>query len=146
MIKKISILATFGIILFSCNSAQNKTTTSKPLAQLNGTWELNYITGPRIAFDGLYPNKKPTINFDVAGKRVSGNNSCNTFTGKLNVDGHKINFRDGLATTRMMCTDNQGEHVFMDEMQKVTSYDITEDGKTLNFISGDIATMRFVKK
>jgi heat shock protein HslJ len=146
MIKKIAMFAAIGIVLFSCNSAQNKTTTTDPVSKLNGTWELNYVTGPRIAFDGLYPNKKPTITFDSKEKRVSGNNSCNSFTGKLNVDGNSINFRDGLATTKMMCQDNQGEKVFMDALQKITSYDVTDDGKTLNFISGDIAMMRFVKK
>ncbi len=146
MIKKMSMFAVLGIILFSCNSVQNKTTTTNSVKELNGTWELNYITGPRIAFNGLYPNKKPTIIFDTKENRVSGNNSCNSFTGKLNIDGHKINFRDGLATTKMMCIDNQGEQVFMDTMLKITSYDITDNGKTLNFISGDIAMMRFTKK
>lgn len=146
MIKKMSMFAVLGIILFSCNSLQNKTTTTNSVKELNGTWELNYITGPRIAFNGLYPNKKPTIIFDTKENRVSGNNSCNSFTGKLNIDGHKINFRDGLATTKMMCIDNQGEQVFMDTMLKITSYDITDNGKTLNFISGDIAMMRFTKK
>lgn len=140
------MFAAFGIVLFSCNSAQNKTTTTDSTSKLNGTWELNYVTGPRIAFDGLYPNKKPTITFDTKENRVSGNNSCNSFTGKLNVDGYSINFRDGLATTKMMCQDNQGEQVFMTTLQKITSYDVTDDGKTLNFISGDIAMMRFVKK
>ncbi|AYN04706.1 MULTISPECIES: META domain-containing protein [unclassified Flavobacterium] len=146
MIKKMAIFAILGIVLFSCDATKNKATVTNAATELNGTWELNYITGPRIAFDGLYPNKKPTITFDTKENRVSGNNSCNSFTGKLNVDGHKINFRDGLATTKMMCIDNQGEQVFMDTMLKITSYDITDNGKTLNFISGDIAMMRFTKK
>lgn len=146
MIKKMSMFAVLGIILFSCNSVQNKTTTTNSAEQLNGTWELNYISGPRIAFDGLYPNKKPTITFDTNENRVSGNNSCNSFTGKLNVDGYKISFKDGLASTRMMCMDNQGEQIFMDTMLKITSYDVTDNGKTLQFISGDIAMMRFTKK
>ena len=34
-------------------------------ASLDGTWELNYVAGPRIAFNGLYPNNKPTITFDL---------------------------------------------------------------------------------
>ncbi|MCV9932978.1 META domain-containing protein [Flavobacterium sp. LS1R47] len=140
------MFAVLGIILFSCNSVQNKTTTTNSAEQLNGTWELNYISGPRIAFEGLYPNKKPTITFDTKENRVSGNNSCNSFTGKLNVDGHEISFKDGLASTRMMCMDNQGEQVFMDGLLKITSYDVTDNGKTLNFISGDIAMMRFTKK
>lgn len=146
MIKKMAIFAVLVVVLFSCDASKNKTTVAKATKELDGTWELNYITGPRIAFEGLYPNKKPTITFDIKEKRVFGNNSCNSFTGKLNVDGHKINFRDGLATTKMMCIDNQGEQVFMDTLLKITSYDVTDNGKTLNFISGDIVMMRFTKK
>lgn len=146
MIKKIAVFAVLGILLFSCNATGHKSTGANAVARLNGSWELNYITGPRIAFDGLYPNVKPTIVFDVKESRVSGNNSCNSFTGKLNVEGHMINFRNGLATTRMMCEDNQGEHVFMSTIEKITSYSVSKDGKTLNLISGDIAMMRFEKK
>lgn len=143
MIKNVLTLVFFGIILISCAS---KTQKEDPVSKLEGMWELNYITGPRIAFDGLYPNKKPTINFNVKENQVYGNNSCNTFTGTLKVTANKIDFTQPMATTRMMCADVQGEQVFMNTLQKVTSYDITDDGKTLNFISGDIAMMRFTKK
>lgn len=36
---------------------------------LSGTWELDYISGPRIAFQGLYPNEKPSITFDLSTKK-----------------------------------------------------------------------------
>ncbi|STO10862.1 META domain [Flavobacterium hibernum] len=133
-----------GVVLISCNAS--KTQKSDSVSKLEGTWELNYITGPRIAFEGLYPNKKPTINFDIKENRVSGNNSCNSFTGKLVVTGNKIDFNQPMAVTKMMCMDGQGEQVFMSTLPKITSYDVTDDGKTLNFISGDIAMMRFTKK
>jgi heat shock protein HslJ len=145
MIKNILTLVFFGVVLISCNVS--KTPKENAVAKLEGTWELNYISGPRIAFDGLYPNKKPTINFNIKENQVSGNNSCNSFTGKLNVTGNKIDFTQPLATTRMMCMDAQkGEQVFMSTLPKITSYDVTDNGKTLNFISGDIAMMRFSKK
>lgn len=144
MIKNILILVFLGVFLISCNAS--KISKSDAVSQLEGIWELNYITGPRIAFDGLYPNKKPTIHFDLKENRVSGNNSCNTFTGNLAVTGNKIDFTQPMAVTRMMCQDGQGEQVFMNTLQKITSYDVTDDGKTLNFISGDIAMMRFTKK
>jgi len=144
MIKNILNLVFLGVVLISCNAS--KTQKEGTVAQLDGTWELNYITGPRIAFDGLYPNKKPTINFDLKENRVSGNNSCNSFTGKLNITGNKIDFTQPMAVTKMMCQDGQGEQVFMSTLPKITSYDVTDDGKTLNFISGDIAMMRFTKK
>ena len=113
-------------------------------SKLNGTWELNYITGSSIAFDGLYPNKKPTITFDAAKNTLSGNTGCNSFNGPLKVDGNKISFTDPMAMTKMMCS-GDGETVFLQTLQKVNSWTVS-DGNTLNFIMVDIATMRFSKK
>ncbi|WP_163408233.1 META domain-containing protein [Flavobacterium ajazii] len=144
MMKNISILIFCSFLLISCSVFKCK--KKDAVSKLEGNWELNYITGPRIAFDGLYPNKKPTINFNIKENQVSGNSSCNSFTGKLNVNGNKIDFTQPMAMTKMMCLDGQGEQVFMAALQKITSYTITDDGKTLNLISGDIASMRFVKK
>jgi heat shock protein HslJ len=117
-----------------------KTTTS-----LEGTWQLNYITGPRIAFDGLYPHKKPTIAFDLKENRVSGNNSCNQYFGQLNSEGNKISFKDAKMGMTMMACPGIGETTFMKTLEQIDSYSISEDGKTLNFIMGDIAMMRFEK-
>jgi heat shock protein HslJ len=144
MIKNISILVFLSTMLISCNVF--KCNKKEALSKLDGSWELNYISGPRIAFDGLYPNKKPTINFNLKENQVSGNSSCNSFTGKLSTTGSKIDFTQPMVMTKMMCLDGQGEQVFMSTLQKITSYSITDDGKTLNFISGDIALMRFTKK
>lgn len=144
MIKNILTLFFLGVLFVSCNAS--KAQKGDSVSKLEGTWELNYITGPRIAFDGLYPNKKPTINFNVKDNQVSGNNSCNSFTGKLIVTGNKIDFNQPMAVTKMMCMGEQGEQVFMSTLPKITSYDVTDNGKTLNFISGDIAMMRFTKK
>lgn len=142
MVKNALILVFLGVVLISCKCKKADATVSK----LDGTWELNYISGPRIAFDGLYPNKKPTIVFDSKESRVSGNSSCNSYNGKLSVDGNKIDFTQPMMMTKMACMDGQGEQTYMSTLQKITSYDITDDGKTLNLISGDIALMRFTKK
>lgn len=143
--KKISmLLSLLFLTLMSCKTTQKTMNTTN---SLSGTWELNYITGPRIAFDGLYPNKKPTITFDLIENRVSGNNSCNSFTGKLNVDGAKINFKTPMAVTKMMCMDGmQGETTFMSTLDKIDSYTISEDGKVLIFNMEGIMMMRFDKK
>ncbi len=110
---------------------------------LGGTWELDYISGSRIAFSGLYPDKKPVVTFDVENTKISGNTSCNAFNGKLVADGNKINFADPLATTRMMCP-GEGERAFLETLKKVNTYAIS--GNTLTFIMGDVAVMRFVRK
>ena len=144
MIKNTLILVVLGVVLASCSIFKCK--KSDDSSKLEGTWELNYISGPKITFEGLYPNKKPTIVFDLKENRVSGNSSCNSYTGKLNVNGSKIDFTQPMVMTKMMCDDGQGEQTYMNTLQKITSYTITDDGKTLDFISGDIAVMRFTKK
>ena len=144
MKKNIFFLLVVTVFVTSCNVAKSK--KEADTSSLQGSWELNYISGPRIAFDGLYPDRKPVINFDIAENKVSGNNSCNSFSGKLVVEANKIDFTQPMMTTKMMCGDGQGEQVFMSTLEKINTFSISDDGKTLNFISGDIALMRFTKK
>lgn len=135
-------LTVVGLSFISCNSV--KTTTSK-IASLEGIWELNYITGPRIAFEGLYPDKKPAISFNLIENSVSGSNSCNRYSGKLNANDNTISFKDPMAVTKMFCP-GEGENVYMATLQKIDSYSFSEDGKILKFSMDDIEMMRFVKK
>jgi heat shock protein HslJ len=138
--KKIVLLVAFiGMTLVSCTTTKTATKT----ASLEGTWELNYITGPRIAFDGLYPEKKPTIKFDLVANKITGNNSCNQYFGALLVDGNKINFKDAKIGMTMMACQGNGDTVYMDTLNKIESYTITDDGKTLNFLIGNVVMMRF---
>lgn len=109
---------------------------------LSGTWELDYISGPRIAFDGLYPNRKPTMTFDAAGGKVSGNSSCNNYNMTFKTSGNTINFGP-IMSTKMACEGN-GEATFFSTLEKVNTYSISEN--TLTFIMGDIAIMRFQRK
>jgi heat shock protein HslJ len=127
------------LIFISC-------TISKPTvktASLEGTWELKYITGPKIAFDGLFPNQKPTISFDLKQNRITGNNSCNQYFGSLLIDGVKINFKDAKIVMTMMACEGNGDSEYMDTLNKIESYTITDDGKTLNFLLGNVVMMRF---
>lgn len=142
MKKLILSLTIFCSVLISCNFL--KTSNSKTTS-LEGSWELNFISGPRIAFSGLYPNDAPTITFDLKENRVSGKNSCNSYSGTLNADGNKISFKEPMIVTKMFCP-GEGENVYMNTLQKIDSYSVSEDGKTLNFKMGDIVMMRFEKK
>jgi heat shock protein HslJ len=142
MKKIILSLTLFCSVLISCNSVK---TANSQKAALQGAWELNYISGPRIAFAGLYPDNKPTITFNLKETTVSGRNSCNSYAGKLNIDGSTINFKEPMMVTKMFCP-GEGENVYMNTLQKIDSYSVSEDGKTLNFIMGDIVMMRFEKK
>ncbi len=62
------------------------------VARLEGNWELNYISGARIAFDGLYPDKKPTMRFELGLSLISGNTSCNGYSSKYTMNGNTIKF------------------------------------------------------
>ncbi len=115
-------------------------TVSAPALQ--GNWELNYISGAKIAFDGLYPAKKPMIRFD-ADNKISGNTGCNQFSGTATVNGNSINFPESMAMTKMFCP-GEGEQVFLQMLKKVNRYSLS--GNTLTFLMDDIAIMRFLKK
>jgi heat shock protein HslJ len=101
---------------------------------------------PRIAFDGLYPGQKPVINFDIAGQKVFGKNSCNSYSGKLTIEGDKINFKDSKMAVTMMACQGNGDRVYMDMLEKIDSYSITEEGKVLTMIGNGVPLMRFEKK
>lgn len=113
-----------------------------PANPLNGTWEVNYISGPRIAFEGLYPENKPTITFDVANNKASGTTSCNRFNTGISLNGNNLYFA-APATTRMACPGN-GEATFLSTLKTITSYSVSEN--TLTLIMGDIAVMRLHRK
>lgn len=142
--KRIMLLAMVMTSTFAaCTTLKPGTIGNGGLSQLGGTWELNYISGPRIAFNGLYPAKKPTITFDVTEKKLSGNTSCNSFSGALIADDTTINFTNPLIMTKMACP-GEGEATFLEMLKKASTYSVSDS--TLNFMMGDIAIMRFSKK
>jgi heat shock protein HslJ len=114
------------------------------LAQLSGLWELNYVSGPRMAFNGLYPAQKPFIEFNTREKKFNGSTSCNSFSGALTADDAMINFSESFVMTKMACP-GEGEAIFVETLKKVNTYSIGSD-TTLYFMMGDIVIMRFIKK
>ncbi|MCG9792441.1 META domain-containing protein [Flavobacterium algicola] len=135
--KSIIITSIFSLILFACASTKNDT-NDKLYTTTN--WELEYISGPRIAFSGLYPNKKPVITFNKESMTVTGNNSCNGYSAGFSTSGSSISFGEAGPTTMMFC--GEGEKVFMNMIQKIDKYKIDQDGK-LNLMVGDVPMMRF---
>lgn len=135
------------LLLSNGNEIVAKFNAVKPVTaeqkKLIGTWQLNYISGPKIAFDGLFPNRKPEITFDLPATEISGFGGCNGFSCKITLDGNKINFGDALST--MMACEGNGEPLFFKTLKTVTSFTVSDDN-TLHLIMGDIAVLRFVKK
>lgn len=131
-------------ILFSCGSTNN---SSKKQSLYGATWQLEYMSGPRITFDGLFPDKKPTIAFNEATKEVTGDNSCNGYTASYSfngiaMDGTSISFGEPGPTTMMYC--GEGEKQFLNMMKKINAYGFDEEGKLLLKIN-EVTMMRFKK-
>lgn len=133
----ILVTLTLALGLGSCGA------TKKMNEQLYGTtWQLDYISGPRIAFEGLFPDKKPQITFDRATGQVSGNAGCNGYRADYTVNGAALSFGAPGPATLMFC-EGGGEKQFLGMMQKVKAYNIDEAGR-LNLLYDGIPMLRFV--
>ncbi|WP_100611400.1 META domain-containing protein [Confluentibacter lentus] len=137
--KPLKILAVF-IIIVCLNACKSTNTMADNL--YNTTWELDYISGPRITFSGLYPDKSPQITFNKITKHVEGNASCKGYRAEYTLNGNKISFGDPGPTTMMYC--GEGEQTFLSTMKKINAYSFDEQGN-LVFMLDDVAMMRFKK-
>lgn len=124
----------------SCNCTKNAQKTDSIYGT---TWELDYISGPRIAFNGLYPDKKPYITFNKESGQVNGSDSCNGYSAPFTVNGNSITFGEPGPSTMMFCEGN-GDKQFRQTIQRITSFSFDADGK-LTLLTGDVAMMRFKK-
>jgi NAD(P)-dependent dehydrogenase (short-subunit alcohol dehydrogenase family)/heat shock protein HslJ len=109
---------------------------------LHGNWQLTYISGPRIAFDDLYPERKPTLTLDTEKGTVNGNTSCNSYSGHFARKGMNLTFPEPFAMTRMACP-GLGESVFLQALQRVDAYGISPDGQTLTLLENGLALLAF---
>lgn len=126
-----------ALIMSGCTSLKN----TIPLS--SETWELEYITGPKIAFEGLFPENKPQITFNTEKKEVNGTTGCNGFGTKYTLDGQNIKFDENFPMTMKYC-EGGGEQVFLKIMKEVNHYYIDAEGK-LFLNKGDVPMMRFKK-
>ncbi|WP_149277025.1 META domain-containing protein [Pareuzebyella sediminis] len=136
---KLAIVASYflaALVFFSCKSTQE----IKGDGLIGPTWELEYLSGPRIAFQGLFRERKPKISFQKDTKKVEGNAGCNGYTTDYKLNGRSISFSQPGPTTRMYC--GEGEKHFLNAMRKVDGYNIDENGK-LNLLAGPVPMLRF---
>jgi len=136
----ILLLSFLALFISACSTVKRNQTTN---GLANAVWELEYISGPRIAFEGLYPNKKPKITFNSTTNDVSGTSSCNGYSAKYTSNGKTISFGEPGPTTMMFC-EGGGEQTFLQTIKKVDNYSIDNDGK-LNLNIGEVPMMRFKK-
>jgi heat shock protein HslJ len=138
--KSILFFCLLTLFISACSIVKN-TKTGDSLS--NATWELEYISGPRITFEGLYPNKKPQITFNTKTNEVSGTSSCNGYSAKYTSNGKTISFGEPGPTTMMFC-EGGGEKTFLQMMKKVDNYSIDSNGKLI-LKNGEVPIMRFKK-
>jgi len=135
---KTPILLFFSVMLLVASCGVAKSSAKELYAT---TWELEYISGTRIAFDGLFPDKKPQITFSKETGKVSGTDSCNGYSADFELAENSIVFGDPGPTTMMFC--GGSERQFLAMMKKIDGYSV-EDGK-LNLLVGEVPMMRFKK-
>tara|TARA_R110002051_G_scaffold1700_1_gene9602 strand:+ start:2329 stop:2754 length:426 start_codon:yes stop_codon:yes gene_type:complete len=138
--KNQNLFLVFTLLLIFSSCSTTKNITNQDL--YNATWELDYISGPRIAFTGLFPDKKPTIKFNETTQKVEGNNSCNGYSATFTLKSNTISFGEPGATTMMYC--GEGEKVFLNTIKKVNKYEI-DTNNNLNLMIDDITMLRFKK-
>lgn len=138
--KKIIFFVSLALMA-SCKSKQPAEPQFTKSGALDGNWVLEYVSGADMGT--LYPGGAPTLFVDLKENRASGKNGCNNYSGPITVVGNRLNFSDNMITTKMFCP-GDGERTFMESIKKVSSFDISTDGK-LQLMSGDVAIMRFVK-
>lgn len=139
MKKKYFFLFTMIAMLISSCEPTKKTNSD---TIYEAVWQLEYISGTRITFERLFPDKKPEISFDRETNRVTGNGGCNGYSADYTLYGNKLSFGEPGPTTMMFCGD--GELQFLKMMQKVDEYNFDAEGK-LNLSVGEVPILRFKK-
>ena len=112
--------------------------------EMIGNWDLVYISGKKIAFKGLFPDKIPMMVFSAEKmNEVNGNTGCNSFMSKfLLFPNHGISIAQPLAMTLMACQ-GEGENTFLQTLKLVNKYEVSNDKLTL--LNNDIPEMIFEK-
>lgn len=128
------------LVLFALAMAEN-CSDSGAGALYGPTWELEYMTGPRIAFEGLFPDKKPQLSFDLESGRVTGTDSCNGYSSDFTIEGSSLSFGEPGPSTLMFC--GGGERQFREMIKKVDGH-LLKNGK-LTLLMGELPLMRFKK-
>jgi len=88
------------------------------------------------------PVQRDAFKLTFADGRVQGTTDCNNFTGSYTVDGHKIDFDERVAMTRMFCPDSQ-ETEFVAMLLETTSYLFTGQGRLVLELKYDSGGMHF---
>ena len=134
------------VILFSACDSSHKSVTPAPVPYqaLNGGWSVVQMAGLKSSFDSLFP-RRPYIVFKVTERTVSGNTSCNSFSGPFTLtNDNGISFKKPLALTKMACAQGMdGENAFMAMLTNASDFSIS--GDTLHIHAHDVPGMTLIR-
>lgn len=116
------------ILLTSCQSVKSAAIIDKTMlsnkTELNGIWALNSINGEALNTKILI--KKAILELDISNNRVSGNDGCNRFTGKIDkVDTLVLVFSKFIGT-EMACPNMEVSSAINQALRQVQSYKIED--------------------
>ncbi|MEX2511645.1 MAG: META domain-containing protein [Cyclobacteriaceae bacterium] len=112
-------------------------------ADLEGLWELSYIYDKFKPFDELFPDKKPTLYFDINNEKALGYTGCNTFSIFTYLEGNGIDVLGFLGITEKWCEGN-GEDIFLTVLKSAHTFSIDDEG-ILSFSCGNMEIMKMKK-
>ncbi len=99
--------------------------------KMQGKWELISFKGNEVPANKFL--KTPYLQFENEENHVSGNASCNGFSGAVYFDNEHIRFSK-LGVTRMMCVHDNMETDFLKVLETITHYELKND--ELHLFSG----------
>jgi len=131
--KQLTVLTALFIVFTSFRSD-----TTVKVDLYNSKWQLKTIHSKEGA---AYIYTNAFIRFDETQKRVSGNGSCNSFGGSVNIKDNSLQIGN-LFSTKMYCEAVQPiETDFFAALGKVTRYEIK--GNSLLMYQGDTLLLEF---
>lgn len=138
MKKSYLLLVCLAVVVFSaCSTSKD----SNKQTLTDHTWQLEYLSGPKITFEGLFPEKQPQLRFEKDSKTVRGNDGCNGYSAPFILDGKNLSFGEPGPSTLMYC--GEGEAFFRETIKSIDSYKI--DKEKLILLTNDMEMMRFHK-
>ena len=97
----------------------------------NKKWVLTELMGQEITFED--ENRQAFLMFDSASGRVAGHDSCNRVMGSYEIlEGNRLSFGRGLASTMMACPDMEIADGFNKVMNRVDNYTVADGVLSLN--------------
>ena len=135
-----------ALVIHSCKTSQSTLNTSSQAGTTSESldtskWYLTKIHQPTGTIE--VNGKKAFIRFNLVKGSAGGNGSCNSFGSAVTVNGDTISFKN-IFSTKMYCEAVQSiENSFLDQLQKVSRYEIKE--KTLLLFEGEKVMLEFEK-